>query len=67
VLEELHGEEFHGWLFTPIGPRMNKSGRINRDGAVTNIREIKILASYLRGSLKEGYKLEDQGVGGSVI
>jgi hypothetical protein len=67
MLQELHGEEFHGWLFTPTGPRMNKSERINRDGAVKNIQERKIRASYLRGNLKERCKLEDPGVGGSVL
>jgi hypothetical protein len=67
VLEELHGEEFHGWLFTPTGPRMNKSVTISRAGAVTNIQERKIRTSYLWGNLMERYKLEDLGVGGSVI
>jgi len=46
---------------------MSKSRRISRADAVTNIQERKIRTSYLWRNLKEGYKLEDPGLDGSVL
>jgi len=52
---------------TPSDSRMNKSRRISRTGAVTNTQERKIRTSYLWGNLKEGYKLENPELDGSVL
>jgi hypothetical protein len=65
--KELHSEELHGLHVTPSGSRMNKSRRLSRAGAVTNTQERKIRTSYLWRNPKEGCKLEDPGLDGSVL